>query len=294
MRANALLTRPTDTQMNVNIPYSDMIRPEVGPSNPFSTKKLSQQNTLGGHVEETIMSDFDFRVQQRTFDNHGYARNPSTFASVTGQAYVGDARAAQANQGATALELRGGGSEGRATARELKKRRKGQKGDTSVVDGEGAYVGPWGGWDGEKIHTPVGPTEEEIERAEKLSTTRKKEEAEMQERRQKEEQAGTEKSVFHGESTTGVASWSTRQHVHCCFTLNVQASPCTTTRAARTCISPRMWTPTCTAKQARKVHSCPKRVFIPGPDIRRVSVPFVCSLAVGISCLAVVWTPRSR
>lgn len=205
--ANALLTRPTDTQMHVNIPYADLSAPVLGPSNPFASTQLrlgAQQNTLAGHVESAAISDFDFANQQKTFDHLGYARDPSLLhpGSGSGSGFVGDVKAATEAGGASAVELRGGGAKGRNSAREFKKKRKGQAGDLSVVDGDGAYVGPWGGWDGENMHVEggVGPSQDEIRAAEEKSTARQKEQADAEARRQAEEQAGTEKSIFHGKS----------------------------------------------------------------------------------------------
>ncbi|CAD6942974.1 unnamed protein product, partial [Tilletia controversa] len=202
--STALLMRPTDTEMHVNLRYEDMAAPIQGPENPFSNRKLGAvQNTLSGHVENSAMSEFDFKNQHRTFEQHGYARNPN--AAVDGRpgssSWVGDAGAASQSGGATAAERRGGGPDGRATAKQLRKKRK-QSGDVDVVEGEGAYVGPWAGWDGEQVSIPdgVGPSEEEIRLAEEKSANRKKEAEAMQEKRKKEEKGGMEKSVFHGKS----------------------------------------------------------------------------------------------
>ncbi|SPO41651.1 related to CDC40 - Pre-mRNA splicing factor important for catalytic step II [Pseudozyma flocculosa] len=203
----ALLTRPTDTTMHVNIPYKDMTAPVLGPQNPFASEAQrrlgAQQNTLSGHVEAAAISDYDFRNQQRTFDVQGYARNPSLLGGGVAQGgWVGDVGAVAQADGATAFELRGGGKEGRAAAKELRKKRKGQSGDPSIVEGEGAYVGPWGGWSGEKVHVEggVGPTEAELARAEELSSNRKIEKEKAEAKRLQDEEAGTEKSIFHGKS----------------------------------------------------------------------------------------------
>lgn len=205
--SRSLLTRPTDTQMHVNLPYSEMTKPIVGPSNPFSTRSLgAQQNSLSGHYESAAMSDFDFRNQQRTFDTQGYARNPSLYADGYGSStseFVGDASRAIASNGSTSVDLRAGSSsDSRKAAKAMRKKRIGNGGDAAVTEGNGAYVGPWGGWEGESVHVEegVGPSEEEIQRAEELSTNRKKEKAAAEQRRVREEEQGTEKSVFHGKS----------------------------------------------------------------------------------------------
>lgn len=196
----SLLTRPSDTEMHVNIPYKDMIKTLAGPENPFSSKRLgAQQNNLSGHIEAAAMNDFDFRNQQRTFETLGYAKNPSQFADSA--AYVGDQEKALRLDGATAIEMRNnGGPVGyRSVAKELKKQRQKAGGDLSVVEGEGAYVGPWAGWNGENKEL-VGPSEEEIRKAEESSVLRKQEQQQLQEKRVREEERGTEKSTFHGKS----------------------------------------------------------------------------------------------
>lgn len=238
--SSQLLVRASDTAMHVNLPYAAMTAPLLGPQNPFASKPLgSQANTLTGHVEAAALSDFDFRNQQRTFATLGYARDPSNLLNAGGASgtggFVGDAAKAASLGGASALELRGGGREGRANAKSLKQKREGQDGSLEEV-GEGGYVGPWGGWKGEKIHVAegVGPTPEEIRIAEQKSTDRKKEEEAMALRRKQDDEAGTEKSVFHG-AFTGAASprracgiWLTvscyrqvdvrlsRSHIHAC------------------------------------------------------------------------------
>lgn len=197
--SNALLARPTDTEMHVNIPYKDLVKPIQGPDNPFSSKRLgAQQNNLSGHIESAVMNDFDFRNHYKTFETLGYVRNPSQFAA---DQYVGDQARAQALNGASAIELRnkGGAVGGRTATKEWRNKREGRNGDVSVVEGEGVYMGPWASWQGER-HDVVGPSEDEIRRAEERSTLRKQEENEMREKRTQENERGTEKSVFHGKS----------------------------------------------------------------------------------------------
>lgn len=207
MSHSALIPRSKDTEMHVNVPYSDMTKPISGPSNPFSNRRLgSQQNALNGHYEGTAVSDFDFRNQQRTFETMGYVRNPSMYTdgvSGVGGEWAGDASAAQRNGFSNAVEARASGSSSqRKAAKKMKTQRLEQNGDLSLTEGEGAYMGPWAGWKGEQVHVQggVGPSEEEIARAEELSTTRKREKAQAEARRVQEDAAGTEKSVFHGKS----------------------------------------------------------------------------------------------
>lgn len=167
--------------------------------------------TWNATVESSAMSDFDFRNQQRTFNILGYARDPSQFAAGTGvggsaSAYVGDRAAAMRNHGVTLAELRGGDRQTRSNARAMKKRRKGRGGDAAVVDGEGAYMGPWGGWEGESDPTVmelpqnIGPTPEEIIAAEESAAARARDFEQLERKRAVQRDQGSERSIFHGRS----------------------------------------------------------------------------------------------
>ncbi|KAI6005105.1 pre-mRNA splicing factor [Pisolithus orientalis] len=195
LHQTSLVTRPTDTQMNVNIPYADMIMPLQGPENPFSDRnRFLNQNALAGHVEEQAMSDHAFKAQHLTHAVLGYSANPSMDPSAP--AIVGSLDKARENGFATIDSLR----TTRTQKRELKRKRK-DKGDVDVVDGEGAYVGPWASWDDEQQvgfldgveEVPEGQTEEAEEP--ESSVPRKK-------ARPKRGAVGQEMSVFHGKSMT--------------------------------------------------------------------------------------------
>lgn len=289
MAQRALLTRPTDTTMHVNIPYSDLSLPVVGPSNPYSHRKLGAlQNSVNGHFEGTSMSDFDFRNQQRTFDNLGYAKDPSMYSdgSQVAGGYVGDVARARQLDGASALEMRGGLHTDRQAAKERKKQRVGQEGDTSVVEGEGAYVGPWGGWSGEKVHVTegVGPSEQELQRAEELSTVRKKEKKEMEERRAREDEQGTEKSIFHGEShnVPKCLALENDELTGNIYTASCQANQCTTTKGGHTSIYRATSRQIYTESLVRSPASFPSLAFTPGLAIQREYLLSGCSPVAAI------------
>lgn len=221
--SNMLLVRPTDTEMHVNIPYRDMVKSIQGPENPFSNRRLgTQQNSLSGHIESAAMNDFDFRSQHRTFETLGYARNPNQHG---GSQFIGDQQRAVQLSGATSIEMRNNGASAsyRRAAKEIRKKRKGAEGDPSIVEGEGAYVGPWAGWVGEGKEI-TGPSEEEIRRAEELSSSRQQEEAEMRGRRQEAEARGTEKSVFHGKNMYDYQG-RTYMHVPTDVDVNLHSEP---------------------------------------------------------------------
>ncbi|RIA96206.1 WD40-repeat-containing domain protein [Glomus cerebriforme] len=137
--SNSILIKPTDTQINVNIPYDDMMKPVFGPSNPYSTKVMNQ-NVLTGHVEEQVFSEAAFKTQQRTFTSFGYALDPSLITQSTGVAGAGL-----------------------------------PKGDSAILEGENMYQGPWAGFEGENIGNPVGPPEGTIVTKAEAETKSKKE-----------------------------------------------------------------------------------------------------------------------
>ncbi|KAG8907302.1 hypothetical protein FRB99_004751 [Tulasnella sp. 403] len=195
MKQTSLITRSTDTQMKVNIGYEDMMAPVVGPENPFDEKRFIGQNTLAGHVEEQAMTDHAFRIQHLTHHILGYSANPSN--DLSAPRVVGDLGKAEANGYATIDALR----PGRKTKKELKRKRVGAKGELDVIEGEGAYTGPWGGWEGDGAGVPVVPEggvpeddddEEEEEEAKAIKSKAKV----------KRSTFGQETSTFHGKSLT--------------------------------------------------------------------------------------------
>ncbi|KAJ3574630.1 hypothetical protein NP233_g1649 [Leucocoprinus birnbaumii] len=194
LNLTSLVTRPTDTQMNVNIPYKDMMLPLHGPENPFGDRnRFLNQNALAGHVEEQSMSEHAFRAQHLTHSILGYSANPSVDPNAP--AILGSMEEAKANNFQTIDTLRASKSE-----RKKLKRKRENKGDLEVVDGEGAYVGPWASWKGEdnQVEFLAGVTagdEEEEEEEEELDVTIKK-------AKPKKGAVGQESSVFHGTSLT--------------------------------------------------------------------------------------------
>ncbi|KII93704.1 hypothetical protein PLICRDRAFT_131754 [Plicaturopsis crispa FD-325 SS-3] len=195
LNQTSLVTRPTDTQMNVNIPYSDMMLPLQGPENPFGERgRFLNQNALAGHVEEQSMTEHAFRSQHMTHTILGYSANPSVDPNAP--AILGSLEKAQANGFASIDTIRAP----KAQTKELKRKRK-QKGDLEVVEGEGAYVGPWASWQGDEPQHeyPDGagmedePEEEDEEPEAPVTMTKS---------RAKRGAFGQEHSVFHGKSMT--------------------------------------------------------------------------------------------
>ncbi|KAF5374887.1 hypothetical protein D9758_000037 [Tetrapyrgos nigripes] len=198
LHQTSLVTRPTDTQMNVNISYDDMMLPVQGPENPFGDKKrFLNQNALAGHVEEQDMTEHAFRSQHLTHSILGYSANPSVDPNAP--VVMGSLEAAQANGFATLDTIR----VPRSQRKELKRKRK-EMGDVEVVEGEGAYIGPWASWKGDEpenhfltgLQDDVEVEEEEEEEEEEEPKLPKKA------RKPKPGAYGEESSIFHGKSMT--------------------------------------------------------------------------------------------
>ncbi|KAL2405922.1 Pre-mRNA-processing factor 17 [Exophiala dermatitidis] len=136
MQTQIMLANPTSTALSYNVTYDNLSRPSQGPANPYkpsSGNVLKRKNVLTGNAEETAMSEATFKTQHRTFQSLGYTRDPS----LTG-GFVGDQSAVAKFGGKDVVELR---PSKRESAAIRAKRQK--KGDSSIVDGEGAYMGPW-------------------------------------------------------------------------------------------------------------------------------------------------------
>ncbi|KAF7792497.1 hypothetical protein EIP86_003538 [Pleurotus ostreatoroseus] len=191
LKQTSLVTRPTDTQMNVNISYDEMSLPVQGPENPFGDRnRFLNQNALAGHVEEQSMTEHAFRQQHLTHAILGYSANPSVDPGAP--AVLGSLETAQAN-GFASLDMI---KAPKAAKKELKRKRR-AKGDLEVVDGEGAYVGPWAAWqEEEKEAMPEGAEAEDDEEEEEEEVYQPKK------AKPKRGAPGLESSVFHGKSLT--------------------------------------------------------------------------------------------
>ena len=142
MRLQLMLAKPTDTTLTYNVPFADLTRAEQGPANPFKNtdgNALKRKNVLTGYAQEAVISHSTFNREHRTFQSRGYSTDPSANG-----AYVGDLISVQKHGGKDVVQLRPSKEESAAL------RRKRQKiGDAGIVDGEGAYRGPWARWQGD-------------------------------------------------------------------------------------------------------------------------------------------------
>lgn len=131
-----MLASRTDTSISYNISYADLSRPVAGPANPFQRTEgnaLKRKNVLTGYAEEAMVSDATFRTQHRTFQSRGYALD----SSANGQ-LIGDLVSAKRFQGRDVVQMRPS-----KEASEAFRRKRQRKGDPSIIEGEGAYRGPW-------------------------------------------------------------------------------------------------------------------------------------------------------
>lgn len=142
------------------------------------------------------MTEYSFNQQHRTHNFLGYSQNPSNDPSAP--QFVGSITAAEANNFTTVDVAR----PSKLSRRELKRKRK-DKGDLDVVEGEGSYVGPWASWQGdgelpaEFQNAEDGePSSEEDEASKEAAETRKRTAA------ARRSAFGQETSIFHGKSLT--------------------------------------------------------------------------------------------
>lgn len=140
MRLQMMLAKPTDTSLSYNVPYADLSRAAAGPANPFKSTEgnaLKRKNVLTGYAEESVISDATFITQHRTYESTGYAMDPSANGQI-----VGDLVNAQRLQGRDVVQMRPS-----KEVSEAFRRKRQKKGDPGIVDGEGAYRGPWARYD---------------------------------------------------------------------------------------------------------------------------------------------------
>ncbi|KZF26231.1 putative mRNA splicing factor [Xylona heveae TC161] len=135
MRQQLALTKPTDTALSYNITYDDLTRPTEGPANPFKNPNgnaLKRKNIITGYAEEAAVSESTFNTQHRTFQSLGYTRG------ADGE-ILGDLTRADQFGGRDVVQMRHLDKE----QSEALRRKRQRKGDPSIVDGPGAYKGPW-------------------------------------------------------------------------------------------------------------------------------------------------------
>jgi hypothetical protein len=82
---------PTQKQLATNPTYEAMGAAEMGPKNPHQRGRLNRNhmNLSNGNLEKAGIQAYDFEEQYHTFDNCGFAANPSAFGDQESRAIVG-------------------------------------------------------------------------------------------------------------------------------------------------------------------------------------------------------------
>ena len=153
-----MLPIATSTALTYNVSYDNIARPNQGPANPFTNvngnSKKRKASVLTGDAHETVISDVTFKTQQRTFQSRGYAQDPT----IPG-AFVGNQDAAVSYQGKDIIQLK----PTKEASRAIRATRL-AAGDPSIVEGPGAYKGPFAGYktDGQEYEEEAAAAEREL------------------------------------------------------------------------------------------------------------------------------------
>ena len=182
--------------MNVNITYSDTSLPLHGPVNPFSDRRrFHNQNALAGHVEEQTLTDPTFKAQHLSYAIFGYSANPSIDPSAP--VLAGSMTSAQQNEFATVDMIRISHAD-----RKGLKRKRDDKGTLDVVEGEGAYTGPWTKWEGDDLKIVPGRVIDFSSMDNDEYSDETEAGADGKKSKSKKGVIGQEMSTFHGKNMT--------------------------------------------------------------------------------------------
>lgn len=138
------LANPSSNALTYNVTYDHLALPNQGPANPFKSSKghaLKRKNVPTGHAEETSMSDAVFNTQHRTYQSLGYTQDPTQNGHV-----IGDRDSAVKYEGRDVVQL----GHSKVDSERIRAKRQ-KKGDSSIVDGDGAYLGPWAKYKGDDV-----------------------------------------------------------------------------------------------------------------------------------------------
>lgn len=170
------------------------------------------------------MDAYTFAMQQRTFDVHGYALNPSAMSN--NQPIVGSMNQAHENGYLPVDAMR----PSKALQKATKRKRKG-KGDAGVVDGDDAYMGPWAAYEVEK--DTQFEVDEAEDGAEEWRAEKKRREEATELAKEKMKTAREEKTIFHGMSIAKswlmagkeLIDYAGRTYMHIPTDLDVKLNP---------------------------------------------------------------------
>merc|ERR1712000_36357 len=178
----ALVVRKQAEPDHAVVPYSaeDLSRPKAGPANPFkdgSDALGKRKNVLTGHAEEVFLSEHTFRSKHRAVERSGRPKWEGSSDTYS-----------------------------KADAARIRATRE-SKGDATIAEGAGAYVGPWARYDRTQYERVEDDAElasdEEYEIVEEDddvvdSGTVVQAPAEALVRRKEAEEQGDESTTFHG------------------------------------------------------------------------------------------------
>ncbi|KAJ1644086.1 hypothetical protein J3B02_002871 [Coemansia erecta] len=183
---------PGQHEITTNLAYDVLTQPLEGPAGKdgdFVSKSNVQMKS--GHAELQAIDETVFRMQERMLRQYGVTHDPSVSVQDAGalvtSAEVDRKKGAKNNSGL---------------------RRK-KKGDSSILDGEGAYQGPWAGYEGETKGQESGPSAEQLAEYEQRVaeyTDALTGQSTMSSGRGKKPKGGyfvegqDERSIFHGQS----------------------------------------------------------------------------------------------
>ncbi|GAD93466.1 mRNA splicing factor (Prp17), putative [Paecilomyces variotii No. 5] len=132
-----MLANTSSQALTYNATYDDLSRPSQGPVNPFRPAALGnglkRKNVPTGHAEEAAISESTFREQHRTFQSLGYTRDPTR----PGQ-FIGNLESVAQHGGKDVVQMK----PSKEVSAALRAKRQ-KRGDPSIVEGDGAYLGPW-------------------------------------------------------------------------------------------------------------------------------------------------------
>ncbi|KAL3435156.1 WD40-repeat-containing domain protein [Aspergillus tetrazonus] len=154
-----MLANTSSKALTYNATYDDLSRPSQGPSNPFKSagagNGLKRKNVPTGYAEAAAISESTFTAQHRTYQSLGYTRNPTA-----PEQFVGNLDHAAQFGGRDVVQMK---PSKEASAALRAKRQK--KGDSSIVEGPGAYLGPWAKYqdDDQVYDEELGSDEELVE-----------------------------------------------------------------------------------------------------------------------------------
>ncbi|KAJ2886970.1 hypothetical protein H4R27_000293 [Coemansia aciculifera] len=134
---------PGQREIRYNVPYEVLAQPLAGPTDSEGDFASHTRGPRGnGQAEAHVVDEASFRQQERMFRQHGMANDPGNASGVS-RMVVGSN---SSNTGAS-------------NNRGLRRKAKGQ---SSIIDGDGAYQGPWAGYEGDTKGVTAGPSAEQL------------------------------------------------------------------------------------------------------------------------------------